>query len=79
MHNIIPLMVNFIFIGILAMIVLKIFNITYKFGFTTRLANEASCRVAERAGFELFEKRYPISHKQPNMESDCYYYYRKYR
>ena len=35
MHNIIPLMVNFIFIGILAMIVLKIFNITYKFGFTT--------------------------------------------
>ena len=42
-------------------------------------ANEASCRVAERAGFELFEKRYPISHKQPNMESDCYYYYRKYR
>ena len=32
---IIPLMVNFIFIGILAMIVLNIFNITYKFGFTT--------------------------------------------
>lgn len=24
-------------------------------------------------------KRYPINHKQPNMESDCYYYYRKYR
>lgn len=41
--------------------------------------NEASCKVAERAGFELFEKRYPINHKQPNMESDCYYYYRKYR
>ena len=24
-------------------------------------------------------KRYAIGHKQPNMESDCYYYYRKYR
>lgn len=42
-------------------------------------ANEASCKVVERAGFELFEKRYPINHNQPNMESDCYYYYRKYR
>ena len=28
---------------------------------------------------ELFEKRTPISHKQPNMESDSYFYYRKYR
>ena len=46
---------------------------------TIDCANEASCKVAERAGFELFEKRYPINHKQPNMESDCYYYYRKYR
>lgn len=42
-------------------------------------ANEASCKVADKAGFELFEKRYPISHKQPNMESDYYNYYRKYR
>ena len=42
-------------------------------------ANEASCKVAERAGFELFEKRTPIGHKQPNMESDSYFYYRKYR
>lgn len=41
--------------------------------------NEASCKVAKRAGFELFEKRTPISHKQPNMESDSYYYFRKYR
>lgn len=41
-------------------------------------ANKASCRTAEKAGFELFEKRYPVNHKQPNMESDCYYY-RKYR
>lgn len=42
-------------------------------------ANAASCRVAEKAGFELFEKRTPINHKQPNMESDSYFYYRKYR
>ena len=41
--------------------------------------NTASCRVAEKAGFELFEKRTPISHKQPNMVSDSYFYYRKYR
>lgn len=46
---------------------------------TIDCANEASCKVAQRAGFELFEKRYPHSHKQPNMESDCYYYFRKYR
>lgn len=46
---------------------------------TIDCANEKSCKVAERAGFELFEKRTPISHKQPNMESDSYYYYRKYR
>lgn len=45
---------------------------------TIDCANEASCRVAERAGFELFEKRTPIGHKQPNMESDSYFYYRKY-
>lgn len=41
--------------------------------------NAPSCRVAERCGFELFEKRTPISHKQPNMESDSYFYYRLYR
>ncbi|WP_167956131.1 GNAT family N-acetyltransferase [Anaerosporobacter faecicola] len=46
---------------------------------TIDCANEASCKVAERAGFELFEKRTPINHKQPNMESESYYYYRKYR
>lgn len=46
---------------------------------TIDCANEASCKVAEKAGFELFEKRTPISHKQPNMESKSYYYYRKYR
>ncbi len=46
---------------------------------TIDCANEASCKVVQRAGFELFEKRYPLSHKQANMESDCYYYFRKYR
>lgn len=39
-------------------------------------ANTASCKVAQKAGFELFEKRIPIGHKQPNMESESYYYYR---
>jgi len=34
---------------------------------------------AEKCGFELFEKRFPIGHIQPNMESDSYYYYRRYR
>ncbi len=42
-------------------------------------ANFASCHMAEKCGFELFEKRTPIGHKQPNMESDSYFYYRKYR
>ena len=46
---------------------------------TMDCANAASCCVAERTGFELFERRYPIGHRQPNMESDSYYYYRKYR
>lgn len=41
--------------------------------------NIPSQKVAEKAGFELFEKRTPVSHKQPNMVSDSYYYYRKYR
>lgn len=41
--------------------------------------NTNSCKVAEKAQFELFEKRTPIGHKQPNMESDSYFYYRKYR
>lgn len=46
---------------------------------TIDCANAASCRVAEKAGFTLFEKRTPIGHRQPNMESDSYFYYRKYR
>lgn len=46
---------------------------------TIDCTNTASCKVASKAGFELFEKRTPIGHEQPNMESDSYYYYRKYR
>ena len=46
---------------------------------TIDIANEPSCKLATACGFELFEKRTPISHKQPNMESDSYFYYRKYR
>ncbi len=46
---------------------------------TIDCANEPSCKLAEKCGFELFEKRTPIGHKQPNMDSDSYYYYRKYR
>ena len=46
---------------------------------TIDCANIPSCCLAEKCGFELFEKRTPIGHKQPNMESDSYFYYRKYR
>ncbi|MDD5935983.1 MAG: GNAT family N-acetyltransferase [Clostridiales bacterium] len=46
---------------------------------TIDCANIASCRLGEKCGFELYEKRTPIGHKQPNMESDSYYYYRRYR
>ena len=46
---------------------------------TIDCANVASCKVAEKSGFELFEKRTPIGHRQPNMISDSYYYYRKCR
>ena len=46
---------------------------------TIDCANTPSCRLAEKCGFVLFEKRTPIGHIQPNMESDSYFYYRKYR
>lgn len=46
---------------------------------TIDCANRPSCNVAKRAGFELYEKRTPIGHQQPDMESDSYFYYRKYR
>ncbi|MDU1912114.1 GNAT family protein [Fusobacterium sp.] len=46
---------------------------------TIDCANTPSNKLAEKCGFHLFEKRMPIGHKQPNMESDSYYYYRKYR
>ncbi|MBE5992685.1 MAG: GNAT family N-acetyltransferase [Paenibacillaceae bacterium] len=46
---------------------------------TIDCANIPSCRLAEKCGFELFEKRTPVGHIQPNMKSDSYYYYRIYR
>lgn len=46
---------------------------------TIDVANEPSCKLALKCGFELFEKRTPIGHKQPNMESDSYFYFRKCR
>ena len=46
---------------------------------TIDCANTPSNKLAEKCGFELFEKRTPIGHKQPNMESESYFYYRKYR
>lgn len=46
---------------------------------TIDCANIPSCNLAEKCGFELFEKRTPISHKQPNMGSDSYFYYRRYK
>lgn len=46
---------------------------------TIDCANTPSCTLAEKCGFELFEKRTPIGHTQPNMESDSYFYYRLYR
>ena len=57
---------------------IKVSDISYMV-LTIDCANIASCRVATKAGFELFEKRTPINHNQPNMESDSYFYYRKYR
>lgn len=46
---------------------------------TIDCANTTSCKVAEKANFKLFEKRTPIGHTQPNMESESYFYYRRYR
>lgn len=46
---------------------------------TIDCANIPSCRCGEKCGFKPYEKRTPIGHKQPNMESDSYYYYRRYR
>lgn len=46
---------------------------------TIDCANLPSCNLAKKCNFELFEKRTPISHIQPNMESNGYFYYRKYR
>lgn len=46
---------------------------------TIDCANIPSYQLAEKCGFKLFEKRTPIGHIQPNMESDSYNYYRIYR
>lgn len=46
---------------------------------TIDCANTPSCKLAEKCGFQLFEKRTPMNHIQPNMESDSYFYYRYYR
>ncbi|MGL4912534.1 MAG: GNAT family N-acetyltransferase [Romboutsia sp.] len=46
---------------------------------TIDCANRSSCELAQKCRFDLFEKRTPISHKQYNMESNSYFYYRKYR
>ena len=56
----------------------KVSDIPYLIS-TIDCANIPSCRLAEKCGFELFEKRTPIGHKQPNMESDSYFYFRIYR
>lgn len=56
----------------------SISNIKYLIA-TIDCKNIASCHLAEKCDFQLFEKRTPINHKQPNMESDSYLYYRKYR
>lgn len=46
---------------------------------TIDCANIPSCHLAEKCGFQVFEKRIPLGHKQPNMESDSYFYFRRYR
>lgn len=56
----------------------KVSDINYLI-LTIDCANIPSCNLAEKCGFELFEKRTPIGHRQLNMESDSYFYYRKYR
>lgn len=46
---------------------------------TVDCANTPSHRTAEACGFQLFERRTPVGHKQHNMVSDSYDYYRLYR
>jgi len=58
--------------------IFKISKVPYLIA-TIDCANEASCKTALACGFELFEKRTPIGHTQPNMESASYYYFRRYR
>jgi len=58
--------------------IFKVSNAPYLIA-TVDCANEASHKTALACGFELFEKRTPIGHRQPNMESDSYYYFRRCR
>jgi RimJ/RimL family protein N-acetyltransferase len=46
---------------------------------TINCNNEASCKFAEKCGFELFEKRIPMDNRLQNMENNGYFYYRLYR
>lgn len=45
---------------------------------TVDSANLPSQGLAVKCGFTLFEKRTPVGHRQPNMVSDSYFYYRRY-
>jgi len=46
---------------------------------TISCANDPSNKLAQKCGFELFERRTPIGYQLSNAESDSYFYYRKYR
>jgi ribosomal-protein-alanine N-acetyltransferase len=41
-------------------------------------SNASACRLAEKCGFALYEKRVTVGHRLPGMLGDVYYYYRKY-
>jgi len=58
--------------------IFRVSNVPYLIA-TIDCANEASQKTALACGFELFEKRTPIGHRQHNMESGSYYYFRRYR
>lgn len=58
--------------------VFKVSDIPYLI-LTIDMANEPSCKLAVKCGFELFEIRSPIGHRQPNISSESYFYYRRYR
>ncbi len=41
-------------------------------------SDASACRLAEKCGFSLYEKRMTVGHCLPGMRGDVYYYYRKY-